>query len=195
MFYWFMQRFLRILFRLFFKTEIRGMENVPSDGKIILAANHMSNWDPPFLACFLERPVYYMAKQELFENPIFGGAIRALHAFPVKRGESDRGAIKIALGVLKSGECLGIFPEGTRSKTGEVQKAEAGVSLIAAISQAPIVPAAIVGTDQMKISRKLFLIFGKPMQFEGKKNDKVAMEKFSDDLMNEIRRLKNSVNV
>lgn len=188
-----MQRFLRLLFRIFFHTEIRGIENVPEHGKIILAANHMSNWDPPFLACFLERHVHYMAKQELFENPILGTAIRNLHAFPVKRGESDRGAIKIALGVLKSDECLGIFPEGTRSKTGEVQKAEAGVSLIAAMSRAPIIPAAIVGTDRLKLSSRLVLIFGKPMQFEGKKNDKIAMEKFSEDLMNEIRRLKNSV--
>ena len=197
MFYYFMQRFLRIFFRALFKVEIRGIENVPPEGKIILAANHVSNWDPPFLACFLERHVHYMAKIELFKNPIFGTAIRALHAFPVRRGESDMGAIKHALDVLKAGKCLGLFPEGTRSKTGEVQKAEAGVSLIAAMSKAPIIPAALIGTEKIfsKSNRfpKLTLIFGAPMKYEGKRNDKVAMEKFSNDLMNEIKRLKDSI--
>ena len=196
MFYWFLQRFLRIFFRVLFKADIRGLEKVPADGKIILAANHVSNWDPPFLACFLERHVHYMAKQELFENKIFSAVIQNLHAFPVKRGESDMNAIKHALGVLKSDQCLGLFPEGTRSKTGEIQKAESGVSLIAAMSKAPIIPAAIIGTEKIFSKSEKFptlhLIFGEPMKFEGKKNDKVALEAFSQNLMNEIAKLKDS---
>ena len=86
-------------FLLFFRAEAQGRENMPEQGAVILAANHMSNWDPPLLAAFLQRPVTYMAKQELFEIPVFGAAIRACHAFPVKRGAADRGAIKAALRV------------------------------------------------------------------------------------------------
>ncbi|MBR0283785.1 MAG: 1-acyl-sn-glycerol-3-phosphate acyltransferase, partial [Selenomonadaceae bacterium] len=80
----------QLYFRILFRAEIRGTEQVPKEGALILAANHMSNWDPPFLACFCPRIVSYMAKQELFEHPVFGAAIRCCHAFPIKRGAGDR---------------------------------------------------------------------------------------------------------
>ena len=144
---------LRIIFAIFFQVLFRaktyGKEHLPAEGPVILAANHMSNWDPPLLATFLPRPVSYMAKIELFEHPIFGAAIRRCHAFPVKRGAADRGAIKAAINVLKQGRVLGLFPEGTRSKDGKLHKAEAGVGLLAAMSGAPVVPACIVGTDRI----------------------------------------------
>ena len=111
---------LRIIFAIFFQVLFRaktyGKEHLPAEGPVILAANHMSNWDPPLLATFLPRPVSYMAKIELFEHPIFGAAIRRCHAFPVKRGAADRGAIKAAINVLKQGRVLGLFPEGTRNR-------------------------------------------------------------------------------
>ena len=91
MLYSLLQLIFSIFFKLFFRAEIYGRENMPKDGAVILAANHMSNWDPPFVATFLHRPVSYMAKIELFKNPIFGRAITACHAFPVKRGAADRG--------------------------------------------------------------------------------------------------------
>lgn len=75
------------VFRLLFRADISGRENLPQDGPVILAANHLSNWDPPLLACFLSRPVSYMAKVELFEHPLFGAAIRNCHAFPVRRAQ------------------------------------------------------------------------------------------------------------
>ncbi len=124
MLYGFLQYFFRLIFYTLFRTRVYGRENIPAEGAVILAANHASNIDPPLMASLIERPVSYMAKIELFENPIFGAAIRRCHAFPVKRGESDRGAIKAAVTVLKEGRVLGLFPEGTRSKTGELQKAE-----------------------------------------------------------------------
>lgn len=106
---------LRIIFAVFFQILFRaktyGKEHLPAEGPVILAANHMSNWDPPLLATFLPRPVSYMAKIELFEHPVFGAAIRRCHAFPVKRGAADRGAIKAAINVLKQGRVLGLFPE------------------------------------------------------------------------------------
>ena len=194
MLYSLLQLIFSIFFKLFFRAEIYGRENMPKDGAVILAANHMSNWDPPFVATFLHRPVSYMAKIELFKNPIFGRAITACHAFPIKRGAADRGAIKAALQVLKEGRCLGLFPEGTRSRTGKMGKAEAGVGLIAAMSGAPLVPAAIIGTDKIFANGgyfpKLRVIYGEPMQFTGDHKDKEALAEFSQQVMDKIAALK-----
>lgn len=194
MLYNLLQLIFSIFFKLFFRAEIYGREHMPKDGAVILAANHMSNWDPPFVATFLQRPVSYMAKVELFKNPIFGRAITACHAFPVKRGAADRGAIKAAMQVLKEGRCLGLFPEGTRSRTGKLGKAEAGVALIAAMSKAPIVPAAIIGTDKIFAKGghfpKLKVIYGEPMMFTGDHKDKEALEAFSQSIMAKIAAMK-----
>jgi len=181
-------------FRLLFRARVSGTEHLPKDGPVILAANHLSNWDPPFLACFLPRPVNYMAKVELFENPVFAAAIRSCHAFPVKRGAADRGAIKIAMQVLKSGGVLGVFPEGTRSRTGEVQKAEAGVALFASMSNAPVVPAAIIGTNEIFSERKTFprltVVYGEPMMFTGNRKNREDLERFSQSILDRIREIK-----
>lgn len=183
-----------LFFKIFFRAEIKGMENVPRSGAMILAANHMSNCDPPLLATFLFRPVSYMAKVELFKNPIFGSAIRACHAFPVKRGAADRGAIKAAIEVLREDKCLGLFPEGTRSRNGQMKKAEAGVGLIAAMTKAPVVPAAIIGTDKVfskeSFFPKLKVIYGEPLKFNGDKKNKEELEKFSQSIMDKIYELK-----
>lgn len=189
--------FLRViftnLFKLIFRTEVIGAENIPLNGRLIIAANHMSNWDPPFLATFVLREMSYMAKQELFEIPVFGSIIRQLHAFPVKRGAADRGAIKAAVNELKQEHCLGVFPEGTRSKDGRVHKAEAGVALLAAMSKAPVLPAAIIGTNKIFSSEsflpKLKVIYGMPIFFEGKANNKEDLQNFSEKIMDEVRLL------
>lgn len=185
--------FCRLLFRYVFRTEVIGKENVPKTGGMILSANHVSNWDPPFLGTFIDRHVNYMAKEELFVNPIFSWLITQCHAFPVKRGIADRGAIKTALSRLKDGKCVAIFPEGTRSKTGELGKAETGVGLLAAMSKVPVVPAAIIGTREIfskgNMFPKLKVIYGKPMYYDGKRGDKEAMADFSQSIMQEIAEL------
>lgn len=190
MFYEFLRIVFKTIFYVIFRTEVVGQENIPRDGRLILAANHMSNWDPPFLATFVPREVSYMAKQELFANPVFAAIIRSLHAFPVKRGAADRGAIKAAVAELKNEHCLGVFPEGTRSKDGKIHKAEAGVALLAALSQAPVLPAAIIGTNKIfsngSLLPKLKVIYGKPMIFDGKANNKEELQNFSQNLMEEI---------
>ena len=159
-----------VIFQLLFRAKTYGKENLPAEGPVILAANHMSNWDPPLLATFLPRPVSYMAKIELFEHPIFGAAIRRCHAFP--------------------GRVLGLFPEGTRSKDGKLHKAEAGVGLLAAMSGAPVVPACIVGTDRIMqkggFLPKLSIMYGEPMHFTGDKRDKEQLEAFSQEIMAHI---------
>ena len=194
MLYGLLQIIFGLLFKLVFRAKIIGRENMPKEGAVILAANHMSNWDPPFVATFLSRPVSYMAKIELFKNPIFGRAITSCHAFPVKRGAADRGAIKAAIQVLKQGRCLGLFPEGTRSRTGKMRKAEAGVGLIASMTGAPVVPAAIIGTDKIFANGgyfpKLKVIYGEPMVFSGDHKDKEQLEAFSQAIMDKIAEMK-----
>ncbi|MBQ7705854.1 MAG: 1-acyl-sn-glycerol-3-phosphate acyltransferase [Selenomonadaceae bacterium] len=194
MFYRLIRIIFRAVFGILFRPKIIGSENLPTTGGFILSANHVSNWDPPVLATFIEREVFYMAKEELFKNAVFAAAIRKLHAFPVKRDSADKNAIKTAVKVLKDGGCLGIFPEGTRSKTGKLGKAESGVSLIAAMTKAPIIPAAIINTDKIFSAEtkfpRLAVVYGKPITFSGSSKDKDALATFAQDIMAEIAKLK-----
>ena len=193
MFYKILKVIFRFTFNLLFSPKVIGAENVPKEGAMIMAANHMSNWDPPILGTYLPRTVGYMAKEELFKPAIAGAIIKSLNAFPVKRGSSDRGAIKMALNILKKGLCLGIFPEGTRSRDGKLHKAQAGVSLIAAMSKAPVVPTALIGTNRIWSKEEKFpqltIVFGEPIYYEGKSNDKAALEEFSQEIMKKIENL------
>ena len=197
MLYRFLQIVFRLLFYTVFRTRVYGRENIPKEGAVILAANHASNIDPPLMASLIERPVSYMAKIELFENPIFGAAIRRCHAFPVKRGASDRGAIKAAVTVLKEGHMLGLFPEGTRSKTGELQKAEAGIALIASMTGAPIVPVAIVNSHRIfangGLLPQLRIMYGAPISFQGDRKSKEALDAFSAEIMAHIERMRDAL--
>ena len=187
--------FLLIFFRRFwhiFDFTLGHPERVPADGPVIFAANHQSFWDVPLLATYVDRPVSFMAKEELFKVPIFGSIIRNLHAFPVRRGASDKTAIKTALGILKSGECMAIFPEGTRSKDGKLGKVGAGVSLLASMSKATVVPVAIVGTRKIfgkKFLPKVAVLYGEPMRFDAEHADKQALNDFSEKLMERIREM------
>ena len=194
MFYAFFKILCRLWFGKILGTKIIGLENIPKDGAFILAANHVSNFDPPFLGTFIDRIVNYMGKEELFKNPIMAAICRGLNVFPVKRGAADKTAIKTALKVLKSGKCLGIFPEGTRSKTGKLGKAESGVSVIAAMTKAPIIPAAIINTEKIFSKQKKFprlcVVYGKPLQFTGNAKDKEILNEFAQQIMFEIAKLK-----
>ena len=197
MLYRFLQIVFRLLFYTVFRTRVYGRENIPKEGAVILAANHGSNIDPPLMASLIERPVSYMAKIELFENPIFGAAIRRCHAFPVKRGASDRGAIKAAVTVLKEGHMLGLFPEGTRSKTGELQKAEAGIALIASMTGVPIVPVAILNSHRIfangGLLPQLRIMYGAPISFQGDRKSKEALDAFSAEIMAHIERMRDAL--
>lgn len=155
----------------------------------------MTNWDPPFLGTFVDREVNFMGKEELFKNPVMAAICRGLHVFPVKRGAADKSAIKTALKIIKNGDCFGIFPEGTRSKTGKIRKAESGVSLIAAMTKAPIIPAAIVNTNKIFSAEvkfpRLAVVYGTPIYFEGNPKDKNQLDEFAQFIMKEVAKLKN----
>lgn len=140
-------RLVRMLVPLFGGVTVRGAENIPEEGPVILASNHAGYMDPPYLSQIMDRQLHMMAKEELFKVPVLGRYIRALAAFPVKRGTADRAALREAAARLKQGHVLGIFPEGTRSPDGTLGQAEKGFALLARQTGAPIVPVAIEGTN------------------------------------------------
>lgn len=172
-FYRCLQWFLPRLFRLNGGFDVRGTENVPETGGAILASNHRSYLDPPVIGAGLRRRTYYFAKQELFKNPVFAGIIRSLYAFPVDREGVDRTAIRHAINLLKAGELLTLFPEGTRSEDGRLGEATPGVAFIAKQAGVPIVPCALTGTSVV-LPRKAWHLhrgritvsFGEPVRME-----------------------------
>ena len=139
--------FVRIIIPLLGGITVIGGENIPETGPIILAPNHRAYMDPPYLSLVTKRQLHLMAKDTLFRIPVFGPYIKAMGAFPVKRGAADRGAIKQAIAELKAGRVMGIFPEGTRADPGTLLPAEKGFALIAKQTGIPIVPIALEGTD------------------------------------------------
>jgi len=184
---------LTLLFRIVFRCKVVGVENIPLHGGVIIASNHLSLWDPPFLGTFVPRKIHFMAKEELFAWPVLGWIITKLNAFPVRRGTADRAAIRTALTVLEAGKCLGLFPEGTRSKTGNLGSAELGLAMIAIKAGVPIVPTAVIGTNKAfgggTILPKFELRFGNPIVVSKGKADKDALEKLTEAIMAEIARL------
>lgn len=149
MFYRLIRFFLRILLPLLARWQVTGMENVPVEGCLIIAANHLHFLDPVVLSAAMPRQIFFMAKAELFQTPILALLARLYGAFSVRRGEIDRHALRQSTNVLEARQALGIFPEGTRSRSAHLQRARDGIALIALWADAPILPVAISGTEKV----------------------------------------------
>ena len=144
-----LQKLLLGLSRVLFRLQVVGAEHVPREGGIIVVANHVHNLDPPLLAIACPRPLHFMAKKEAMDVPVLGRILRWGGAFPVNRGHADRNAIRRAVATVQQGVALGMFPEGTRSRTVRIERVLPGVGLVALMGRVPIVPAAITGTERL----------------------------------------------
>ncbi|ADU51225.1 1-acyl-sn-glycerol-3-phosphate acyltransferase [Thermaerobacter marianensis DSM 12885] len=153
----------QLLFALGYRWDVRGVENVPAGGPLLVIANHFSWLDPPLVGTVLPRNVHFMAKQELFRNPLAAWVLRRLGAFPVRRGQPDRWALRQALELLEQGRVVGLFPEGTRSR-GPLRPFEPGAALLAVKSGAPVLPVAIIGP--YKLGRPVRVRIGTPFRVE-----------------------------
>jgi 1-acyl-sn-glycerol-3-phosphate acyltransferase len=182
-------------FRIRYRLRIHNRHNIPKlRGNFIVACNHQSYADPPAIAAVINRRFAFMAKQELFQgNPLFALLIRALGAFPVVRGAKDSAAIDISVEKLKKGRILVIFPEGTRSKDGQIGKAKSGVALIAAMAGAPILPVCIVyGRDK---KRDLDFALGEMLEpAQISPENRKELREFATGITNTIKGLQEQIN-
>jgi 1-acyl-sn-glycerol-3-phosphate acyltransferase len=137
------------IFTLLASTEYRDLDYLPDYGPVIVAANHLTNFDVFPMQFVLPRPIFFMGKEELFRNPLLDWVLRQLGGFPVYRGERDEWALRHAARVLESGQVLGIFPEGKRSKGQGLMPAKSGAARLALVARCPIVPVAVYGTQQI----------------------------------------------
>ncbi|TVY11591.1 lysophospholipid acyltransferase family protein [Paenibacillus cremeus] len=174
----------RFIFGFFYRLKAIGTENIPLSGPVVLCANHTSNFDPPLLGSPIDRKVHYMAKAELFELPVLSYVLPRICAFPVKRGGVSKESIRLSIQLLKDGEILGIFPEGTRSNAGGMGKK--GAASLALKSGATVIPAAIVG--QYKLFRQMKVIYGPPVDItEFADSGSEGLEQATDKIMATIR--------
>ena len=164
-----------------------GKENFPKEGGVLLCANHIDNFDPPVVGMTCPRTVRFMAKEELFKLPILKSVLPSVQAYPVKRGMSDREAFRNTLKILKGGEVVGLFPEGTRSTTGELGKGLAGAGFFALKGNAVVMPCAIIGP--YKPFRRLKVVYGKPMDLSEQREQRVSSEEVTALIMDEIQKL------
>jgi glycerol-3-phosphate dehydrogenase (NAD(P)+) len=148
--YWVVRAVLQPFLQVFFRMTRIGREHVPKEGPVILAANHRSFLDPFVIGVCVRRPIYFVAKRELFERRWQGWILNALGAFPIRRGESDAESMETAIEILKRGDVVVIFPEGTRIRTGSLGQAKRGVGRMALESGAPVVPVAVHGTEKAR---------------------------------------------
>jgi 1-acyl-sn-glycerol-3-phosphate acyltransferase len=188
-FYYLGNWFLRLAFRIILRVEIRGLENVPREGPLIVAISHSSFIDPMLAGAYIPRDLTPMAKIEAFGWPVIGLIVRLYGAFPVRRGEVDMSAFKMSLKVLQNGGGLVIAPEGHRSETGALQRGREGAIMLSLRTGAPILPVAVWGGKTLwkKLARlrrtEMKFCVGKPVLPSLSKPTREQIAAMSDGLM------------
>ncbi|MBV8586697.1 MAG: 1-acyl-sn-glycerol-3-phosphate acyltransferase [Verrucomicrobia bacterium] len=181
-----------------FSLRAYGRENLIEEGPAIIASNHQSYLDPPFIGSCCRRELYFLTRKNLLEKPLIGPVLRQLNTVPVDRERGDVSAFKAILRILQSGNRLIIFPEGTRTTDGNLQPARAGIGMVIAKTRAPVIPARIFGTFEalprtggLKL-RPVTVVFGPPLRFDKEEfaaNDRELYQRLGDRVMSEIRKL------
>lgn len=189
-FYKFMLKLFSIFSKIFFKFEVIGIENIPSEGNLIIAANHKSNLDPIFIASAVNknRKMTAIAKEELFKNKILKAILNKLEIIPINRQNPGLGTIKRILKYIKNGYALVMFPEGTRSKTDDFNDAKAGLSLFATKAKAEVIPCTIYSSYKLFKPAKVY--FGEPISLEQYYKQKLTSEdheRISGEIMEIIK--------
>jgi 1-acyl-sn-glycerol-3-phosphate acyltransferase len=190
------QLFLRAFAHLFFGLRVSGLEHVPPQGCFLVAANHKSYLDPPFLGAALPRELHYFAKRQLFDLPLFGALIRVYGAVPVNREGFDRRSVSAALEILERGDGLLVFPEGTRIRRRGLAEPKEGIGMLALRSGAPVVPAFIASTwePRRRWYRRVPIVirFGPALRFDRVRAGPAARERYGEiarEVMERIREL------
>jgi len=180
----------RIVLALIRRWEVHGTEKMPLSGGAIVIANHISYWDPVVVGCALKRRIYFMAKAELFNIPVLGPVISRLGAFPVRRDGPDPSSLRRSIKLLKNNQLIGIFPEGTRSHSGDILAPHLGAAMLALKVGVPIVPVAVTGTKG--VFQKVYVSIGEPLEFNNlssKKPSKEELETVSRQVMTEVAKM------
>jgi len=198
-----LRAFLTPFLMLAFRPKVKGLRNVPASGPVIIASNHLSFSDSIFMPLVVPRKVTFLAKSEYFTSPGPKGLLKkltfiALGQVPVDRsgGRRSEAALITGLQVLANNECLGIYPEGTRSPDGRLYKGRTGIARIAIESGAPIIPVAMFNTEKIQPTGKVVpkimrvkMIFGEPMYFEGDSSDLLYLRDVTDQIMKKIQEM------
>ena len=189
---------LRPTLKILFRLEVKGKDNIPKRGGVILAAHHESFLDPVVAGTASPRQIYFLAREELFQLGFFSWIIKHLNTIPVSREQLQMSTAKKSLKILREGKVLLLFPEGTRSDADTIAEGKRGVGLIAEHVNVPVIPVFIKGSGQALPKNKkwitfhkVLVIFGKPLYFkklEGKSH-KETHQQFSDRVMEEMRKL------
>lgn len=169
--YRFFVAILKVITYMIWGLEVRGLENIPSEGGAVVAGNHTTWFDPVAIAVAIKRPVHFMGKAELFKIPVLGWLLPKAHVFPVKRGLADRDAIRTAQERVNDGHLLGIFPEGTRKKNDdeELLPLQGGAALIALKTGVSVVPVVVSGVKPMRFRKPIKVTIGSPIDLGGPK--------------------------
>ncbi len=169
----------RGIYKLLFKIEIIGIENIPSDRNFLVTPNHLSNFDPPLIAAFLPVDLAYMAKASLFKVPVVGWVIKSFGAFPVKKTGNDVSAVKTAIKILKDGNSLAIFPEGKRMRTpGILGEGKPGAAMLATKAQVGFLPIGI--NASYKFRSKVTVKIGKYIDISEYSEKRLSSEQLQD---------------
>jgi len=196
-FYYMVRVIVKVLLPLLTNWQVRGKENVPGEGAVIVVANHLNLADPPVLGVSLGRKVVFMAKRELFRSRVSSYFVRGLGAFPAQRGQLAREALRQASQVLANSLALVVFPEGSRSKNAQLQPAFPGSALIALRNGIPILPVGITGTEKIKGATwflhrpKITVNIGRPFSLPpvSSKLTRVELNGLADSVMERIAEL------
>ncbi len=187
---WVVRGALYLWFKIVYRVEIKGLENIPKDGALIFCGNHRSYLDPPLMVSTAKRDMKFLAKEELYNNKFLAFLGWVFEAIPVKRDEKDVAAIKTSLKDLKEGKCIALFPEGTRNGLEKGEKVKDGVAFFAVRSGAKVIPCGIKGGT--KEQRKMTITYGKPLdyrEYKAQAKDKEILEKVTNEIMENILEL------